>query len=40
MGSAVAALTADIHPKDLEVTQRVLGQLAERARSLRAQLPG
>jgi MarR family transcriptional regulator for hemolysin len=40
MRSAVAALTADIDPKDLEVTQRVLGQLGERARSLRAQLPG
>jgi MarR family transcriptional regulator for hemolysin len=40
MRSAVGALTAGIDPKDLEITQRVLGQLAERARSLRAQLPG
>jgi MarR family transcriptional regulator for hemolysin len=40
MRSTEGALTADIDPGDLEVTQRVLAQVAERARSLRAQLPG
>jgi MarR family transcriptional regulator, transcriptional regulator for hemolysin len=40
MRSAEGALTADIDPKDLEVTQRVLAKVAERARSLRAQISG
>jgi DNA-binding MarR family transcriptional regulator len=40
MRSTERALTADIDPKDLEVTQRVLAQVAERARSLRTQIPG
>jgi MarR family transcriptional regulator, transcriptional regulator for hemolysin len=40
MRSAEGARTADIDPKDLEVTQRVLAQVAERARSLRAQISG
>jgi DNA-binding MarR family transcriptional regulator len=40
MRSAEGALTAGIDPKDLEITQRVLAQVAERARSLRAQISG
>jgi MarR family transcriptional regulator for hemolysin len=40
MRSAEGSLTAGIDPTDLEVTQRVLAQVAERARVLRAQLSG
>jgi MarR family transcriptional regulator for hemolysin len=40
MCSTEGALTADIDPKDIETALRVLAQVAERARSLRAQLPG
>jgi hypothetical protein len=40
MRSTDGALTADIDPKDLETAVRVLAQVTERARSLRAELPG
>jgi MarR family transcriptional regulator, transcriptional regulator for hemolysin len=40
MRSTEGALTAGIDPKDIETAVRVLAQVAERARSLRAQLPG
>jgi MarR family transcriptional regulator, transcriptional regulator for hemolysin len=40
MRSAEGALTAGIDPGDLEVTQRVLARVTERARWLRAQIPG
>lgn len=40
MRSAEGALTAGIDPEDLQVTQRVLIQVADRARALRTQLSG
>jgi MarR family transcriptional regulator, transcriptional regulator for hemolysin len=40
MRSTDGALTAGLDPKDLETAVRVLARVTERARSLRAELPG